>query len=304
MEIIESREGDTTIIEPIGRLDNNSTRSFERKIESVTAGETPVLIIDCSRLDYVSSSGLRNFLVAAKRITNAKGRLVLCAMQSHVKEVFDVSGFSSILNIRATRKEALIQAAKGAEVINPQGGTRPGSQLGGSRPGGARPGGARPGGSRPSGARVGGTRPEGPRQEKSTPAQSETASPARPMEQPVSRVESEESFESEPLPAEPVESSPAEISPTRPVGQASSGSVVAKRPSRPVPPRPPSTRSASKPGRRFAPPPPPSAKAPEAPPVTAQPPLVSGSEAPGSEAQPASQNPPARMLRSGSRFPR
>ena len=46
-------------------------------------------------------------LVLAKRLKQERGRLVLCAMQPHVHEVFDISGFLAILDVQATRQEAL-----------------------------------------------------------------------------------------------------------------------------------------------------------------------------------------------------
>lgn len=277
MEIIESRENETIIIEPIGRLDNNSARTFERKIDTVVTGETPVVVIDCSRLDYVSSSGLRIFLVAAKRISSAKGRLALCAMQPHVKEVFDVSGFSSILNIRATRKEALIQTARGGEMAL---GNRPGS----SRPGGSRPSGSRVAGSRPAGSRASENRPGSARQGSAQPTRVQTASGDE--DQSAAEVGHSAVPASQTSAAE--ESQPA--APAAPVVSA-----VAKRPTRAAPPRPPSSRGSAKPGgRRFAPPPPPSSKAPEA----AQAAPAAADSPQQSPTTPAQPQPPARMLRS------
>ena len=54
-----------------------------------------------------SQPGLRVVLVLAKRLKQERGRLVLCAMQPHVHEVFDISGFLAILDVQATRQEAL-----------------------------------------------------------------------------------------------------------------------------------------------------------------------------------------------------
>ena len=65
------------------------------------------LVLDFAALDYISSAGLRLVLVLAKRLKQERGRLVLCAMQPHVHEVFDISGFLAILDVQATRQEAL-----------------------------------------------------------------------------------------------------------------------------------------------------------------------------------------------------
>ena len=46
-------------------------------------------------------------LVLAKRLKQDGGQLVLCAMQPHVREVFDISGFLAILNVEGSRADAL-----------------------------------------------------------------------------------------------------------------------------------------------------------------------------------------------------
>ena len=70
-------------------------------------GGTKNLILDFAGLDYISSAGLRMVLVVAKRLKQESGLLVLCGMQPHVREVFDISGFLAILNVEPTRSEAL-----------------------------------------------------------------------------------------------------------------------------------------------------------------------------------------------------
>jgi stage II sporulation protein AA (anti-sigma F factor antagonist) len=64
-------------------------------------------VLDFAGLDYISSAGLRMVLVVAKRLKQESGLLVLCGMQPHVHEVFDISGFLAILNVEPTRSEAL-----------------------------------------------------------------------------------------------------------------------------------------------------------------------------------------------------
>ena len=72
----------------------------------VTAGHKN-LLLDFSGLDYISSAGLRLVLVVAKRLKQDNGQLLLCGMQSHIREVFDISGFLAILNVADTRSNAL-----------------------------------------------------------------------------------------------------------------------------------------------------------------------------------------------------
>nr|WP_249292564.1 STAS domain-containing protein [Achromobacter ruhlandii] len=50
-------------------------------------------------------------LVLAKRLKQGAGALALCAMQPHVREVFDISGFLAILTVVDTRQEAVAKVA-------------------------------------------------------------------------------------------------------------------------------------------------------------------------------------------------
>ena len=61
------------------------------------------LIIDCAALDYVSSAGLRIFLLAARTAQRAGISFALCALKPAVREVFDLSGFSRIIAVHADR---------------------------------------------------------------------------------------------------------------------------------------------------------------------------------------------------------
>jgi stage II sporulation protein AA (anti-sigma F factor antagonist) len=76
---------------------------------------TQRLVVDLSQLDYVSSSGLRVFIIAAKRLQTVNGKIVLCSMKDQVRQVFDLAGFSSMLSIHASRDEAI----KGLSTLAP-----------------------------------------------------------------------------------------------------------------------------------------------------------------------------------------
>ena len=66
------------------------------------------MVVDFSRLDFISSAGIRVFLLAAKALRAVNGTLVLCAMKNHVREVFRVSGCYRIIPIEESRVSALL----------------------------------------------------------------------------------------------------------------------------------------------------------------------------------------------------
>lgn len=107
MDIQEERKDGFLILCLEGRLDANNSKIFEEKLLAVIdQGETR-LVIDLSQLDYVSSAGLRTFLLGSKRLTPAGGQIVLCSLQEPVKQVFDIVGFYSIFSILGSKDEAL-----------------------------------------------------------------------------------------------------------------------------------------------------------------------------------------------------
>jgi serine/threonine-protein kinase RsbW len=106
--------GTTTLVIPEGRLDFGAAPGFQRQLEERLTEASPApeaLIVDCSALDYVSSAGLRVFLLAARAAQRAGIPFALCALKPPVREVFDLSGFSRIISVHVDRAAALARAA-------------------------------------------------------------------------------------------------------------------------------------------------------------------------------------------------
>lgn len=107
MDISEDRKAGAVVLALSGKLDATTAKPFEEKIIGVINSGTQRLVVDLSQLEYISSSGLRVFLLAAKRLQSTDGKIVLCSMKDHVRQVFDLAGFSSILAIYGSRDEAI-----------------------------------------------------------------------------------------------------------------------------------------------------------------------------------------------------
>ena len=82
-------------------------RSFESIVMKHISGGEQRLIVDFSRLTFISSAGMRVLLIATKAMHASQGKIALCAMQNHIEEVFRISGFDRIMSIRDSRKSAL-----------------------------------------------------------------------------------------------------------------------------------------------------------------------------------------------------
>jgi anti-anti-sigma factor len=109
MEIKESAQNGIIILEMNGRLDTTNYNVLEDKILKLVDQNHHNLLVDCSELSYISSSGLRIMLMGLKKINAVKGKFILCNLQENIREIFEISGFTIIFTILPSRKEALEQ---------------------------------------------------------------------------------------------------------------------------------------------------------------------------------------------------
>ncbi|MCP3967507.1 MAG: STAS domain-containing protein [Lentisphaerae bacterium] len=99
MDITQQEQNGVVEMAMAGRLDAVSAVEADKEFGKVLDAGHDRLLIELSQLDYISSAGLRVLLVVAKRIQQNGGKVVLCALTPNVKEVFEISGFSSIFKI-------------------------------------------------------------------------------------------------------------------------------------------------------------------------------------------------------------
>ena len=111
IEVAEERNDDVLVLIPVGRLDSGNANSFESIVMTHIGSGERRLIVDFSRLNFMSSSGMRVLLIAAKALKAGQGTLVLCSMKNHIEEVFRISGFDRIIPIKSSRRLALDHCA-------------------------------------------------------------------------------------------------------------------------------------------------------------------------------------------------
>jgi len=109
MNIIKEKIKNFSVLKIDGKFDSTNSAVFEAEIDQLySSGETNI-IFNFGGVNYISSSGLRVFLIAQKRAVALNGKLHLCNMQPAIKETFVVIGFSNIFRIFDTQEEALEQ---------------------------------------------------------------------------------------------------------------------------------------------------------------------------------------------------
>jgi anti-anti-sigma factor len=87
-------------------MDALSCPDFDQRVGELLAQGERQFLIDLSRLEYISSAGLRSLLQLTKAIGPEGGRVVLCGPAGVVREVLDISGFGHIFTICADLDEA------------------------------------------------------------------------------------------------------------------------------------------------------------------------------------------------------
>lgn len=107
LNITIKEESDKIIIGLVGNLDTNTSPEAEDEINKYLEKGVNKILIDLEHTRYVSSAGLRIFLATAKKTTANSGMVMLCHPNKIVKEILDVSGFSTIIVVKPTIEDAL-----------------------------------------------------------------------------------------------------------------------------------------------------------------------------------------------------
>lgn len=111
MDVRKTREAGAVILEPVGALDSLQAPDFQTNVMAAIAQEQGGLVIDCAGLRFVSSAGLRVFLIAAKALTKADRGFALCGMDPTVADAFRKTGFDAIIDVCDSRADAVAAVA-------------------------------------------------------------------------------------------------------------------------------------------------------------------------------------------------
>jgi anti-anti-sigma factor len=107
MEIAVSDVGEIKVVRIEGKLDTQSSPDAQTQLTQLIDQGATKLVVNFEKLDYISSAGLRILLAAAKQLKGNSGELRICGLNEVVQEVFDISGFTTILTVTKTEPEAL-----------------------------------------------------------------------------------------------------------------------------------------------------------------------------------------------------
>ena len=83
-----------------GRLDTPAAVKAQQEITPLLENADKEIILDCTHLDYISSSGLRLFLTIRKEASAKGGKVTIQNINEEIDNVFKMTGFSTLFNIR------------------------------------------------------------------------------------------------------------------------------------------------------------------------------------------------------------
>ena len=107
LEIKVNEVNEIVVIKFIGNLDTSTSPEAETEINDWLSKNTKKMVVNLKETTYVSSVGLRVFLATAKKMTASSGAVKFCCPNEVVKEILDISGFSTILDVKDSEQEAL-----------------------------------------------------------------------------------------------------------------------------------------------------------------------------------------------------
>ena len=110
MDIAERRVADVVVVAPVGPIDHSHAQELGHALAPLLApvpGSAGALVLDFGGVGYVSSTGLRVLMVAARDAQARKARIAVAALQPAVAEIFGIARFNHVLDVFPTVRDAL-----------------------------------------------------------------------------------------------------------------------------------------------------------------------------------------------------
>lgn len=110
MNVTSRRFANAVVVRAAGRLDQDTCETFRGDLlryvdEAVRGGGA--IVLDLSGLEYVSSAGLRCFMLASRQAKAQHGRIYVAALQPMVAEIFEISHFNLVFQVFPSVRDAI-----------------------------------------------------------------------------------------------------------------------------------------------------------------------------------------------------
>lgn len=117
MQIRNKTYGDVLVLSPEGRIDHANSEEFRQALGPFVercSANAEHLVLDLAGVDYISSAGLRCFMIAEKQAKAQGGTIVVAGMQPVVNEIFEISRFTLVFETFASVRDALARLSPAA----------------------------------------------------------------------------------------------------------------------------------------------------------------------------------------------
>jgi anti-anti-sigma factor len=107
MKLQTRDENDVKVVYLEGEMDTGTSPQVLEELDRLRSDGVKKILLNLEKLDFVSSAGLRVFLATAQQLKESGGDLRVCMLNKEIKEVFDISGFSTLLMVFDTEVKGL-----------------------------------------------------------------------------------------------------------------------------------------------------------------------------------------------------
>ena len=107
MKIDKFQKGDVTVVVPHGSLDIDTRKLFKDVLIGLIDTGATAILVDLSAVDFITSTGLSALIMPAMRLEKESGKFAVCSLNENIMRVFEVSGFSRIMNVYPSTDSAL-----------------------------------------------------------------------------------------------------------------------------------------------------------------------------------------------------
>lgn len=109
MEITQRVEGDVTVVQPDGRIDTLAAEQLDQTLQAAVAGGSNKVVMDMSKVEYISSAGLRSLAAMLVKCRDEGGDMKLAALNERVTRVFKIIGFDLLMSVTDTPEAAIAE---------------------------------------------------------------------------------------------------------------------------------------------------------------------------------------------------
>jgi anti-anti-sigma factor len=107
LTIGESHEGKVCVVTLSGRVDSTNANDLMARLKALISSGEKSIVVDFGAVLYLTSAAFRALLVATDAAERSAGRLALCSVIGHVRELFEMGGLLDAFTILGSREEAL-----------------------------------------------------------------------------------------------------------------------------------------------------------------------------------------------------